>query len=406
MSPDRPQRYLIEPEFLGRGFFPALSPQVMEPLTATDYPRLRAGDLALTRHRGSFIRPCPATLQYNCCGLNIIHIGQGCHLGCGYCVLTGYLGSEAVIRFGNFEEGLTEVAELLAAIKESEARKNQPGPFNPRAAEPGWAASGLTRPSAAAPSLTYPEPPLPPERSYRFCTGEFTDSLIFDQGFGVSARLIELFRSSPQASLELKTKTREVSHLLGLDHGGRTVLSFSVNSPTIAASLEARAAPLGDRLAAAGRAAANGYPLGLHFDPIVYYPGWREGYARAVGLMDQTIPWSRVAWISLGCFRYQAPLKSLLLARPGSAKLFDAEFVRAPDGKYRYPRPLRQLLYGTILSYLKPRVDPRATIYLCMESPRMWREVMGFDPTTQGLATRFREPPLASPWELCPNPPA
>jgi spore photoproduct lyase len=240
-------------------------------------------------------------------------------------------------------------------------------------------------------------PALPPERSYRFCTGEFTDSLIYDQGLGVSARLIQLFKDCPKSSLELKTKTASVGHLLHLDHGGRTVLAFSVNAPAVSRLLEPGAAPLADRLAAAGQAAAHGYPIGLHFDPIVYCEGWREGYAQALELIDRHVPWDRVAWISLGCFRYQAHLKSRLLAKNPSM-IFDAEFVRANDGKFRYPRPLRRLLYSSLLDGLKSRVDPRTTVYLCMESPRMWRDLFGFDPGPLGLAARFREPILSRPF--------
>ena len=33
--------------------------------------------LKLTNYKGSFVKPCPGTRQYNCCGLQILNIGQG-----------------------------------------------------------------------------------------------------------------------------------------------------------------------------------------------------------------------------------------------------------------------------------------------------------------------------------------
>ncbi|MDR2455519.1 MAG: hypothetical protein LBE49_02840, partial [Deltaproteobacteria bacterium] len=54
------------------------SSRLVEPISPSKYPELKAGELLTARHKGSFIRPCPATPRYNCCGLNIIHIGQGC----------------------------------------------------------------------------------------------------------------------------------------------------------------------------------------------------------------------------------------------------------------------------------------------------------------------------------------
>jgi spore photoproduct lyase len=280
--------------------------------------------------------------------------------------LAAYLGSEAVIRFGNLNQALIELAGILKTIEEAESDR----------LPTAW----------------------PAERSYRFCTGEFTDSLIYDQQFGVSQRLIQLFRDQTKSCLELKTKTADLERLMELDHGGRTVLSFSVNAPAIAESLEPLAAPLISRLAAAGRAASFGYPIGLHFDPIVHHQGWRAGYGATIDLIDQFVPWDRIAWISLGCFRYLAPLKNALLTANPS-ELFNEEFTRGHDGKLRYPRPLRQLLYQGLLERLRPHLDPRTTVYLCMESSRMWLDLFGFDPTTLNLTNRFREPFLTQAWE-------
>jgi spore photoproduct lyase len=356
---------LAEEEFADSSFYPQYRPEIIAPLTAADYPSFSAGDLVLTRHRGSFIRPCPATPLYNCCGLNIIHIGQGCHLGCQYCILAAYLGSAAVFRFGNaLTDGLAEIKRVLDNIENSGR-------------------------------------PPDPEKSYRFCTGEFTDSLAFDRGFNISESLILLFSNYAKSVLELKTKTADIDHLLALDHRGRTVISFSVNSPFISAETESRAAPLISRLKAARKAADWGYSIGLHFDPIVCYPGWSRGYLEAVELIDKYVPWTEVAWISLGCFRYLGPLKNILLKDNPSA-LFDGEFIRAHDGKRRYPRPLRYLLYKSLLNFLKPHLCPRTTVYLCMESGRMWRDLFGFDPETSGLAARFRTAPLTSDWTFRP----
>jgi spore photoproduct lyase len=283
--------------------------------------------------------------------------------------LAAYLGSEAVIRFGNLDTALTELEAILSSIEKSDPESGQDGS--------SW----------------------PEDRSYRFCTGEFTDSLIYEEGLGISASLIELFRSSTKCYLELKTKTADLGSLLKLDHGGRTVISFSLNAPFIAQNHEPKAAPLIKRLQAAQAAAAAGYPLGFHFDPIVHYKDWRSGYGQTIELLDQYVPWDRIAWISLGCFRYLGPLKNAQLAKNPSS-LFDAEFIRALDGKFRYPRPLRRLLYEGLLDLLKPRLDPRTTVYFCMESPRMWRDLLGFDPQTSQLTARFRKPFLTEPWTM------
>jgi spore photoproduct lyase len=46
------------------------------------------------------------------------------------------------------------------------------------------------------------------------------------------------------------------------------------------------------------------------------------------------------------------------------------------DGKYRYFRPLRMAVYGSLTRRIRS-LAPRAFVYFCMESESVWREVMG-----------------------------
>ncbi|MDR2442599.1 MAG: DNA photolyase [Deltaproteobacteria bacterium] len=348
-------RLLTEEEFIDSPPWSKWPAQVIAPIKPSQYGDLMAGDLVVTKHQGSFLRPCPATPRYNCCGLNIFHFGQGCDLGCSYCILSAYLGTEAVIVFGNISDGLEALKTRLDQMK-----------------------LGLYQPLSGA-----------PEPSYRFCTGEFTDSLLLDSQTKLSEKLIAIFRDRPPFILELKTKTAEVDHLLNLDHGGRVVISFSVNSLFISQNFEPKAAPIIDRLKAAEKASKYGYKIGLHFDPIVFYPGWERGYEDIISQMAQILDSKAIAFISLGCFRYLPALKPVMLkTRP--SPLFNAEFIRGGDGKMRYPRPIRRLMYRRVLEFLKPLIHPTTKVYLCMESGRIWQEVFGFDPGTSGLTSMFK----------------
>ncbi|MEW5723522.1 MAG: spore photoproduct lyase family protein [Thermodesulfobacteriota bacterium] len=313
--------------------------EVRPVLRPRDWGAFGPDDLLLTRHQGDFWKPCPGTRGYNCCGLRILHFGLGCSLDCTYCILQEYLDTRALVLFGNLDQALDELSSRL----------QDPG-FAPR----------------------------------RFCTGEFTDSLFLEELTGLGAKLVALFSRAPGWLLELKTKTDNVGGLLDLDHGGRTIISFSLNAPGPARTEERRAAPLTRRLEAAARAARAGYRLGFHFDPLLLHPGWEEGYERLVGDLFDRVPAERVAWISLGAFRFQPELKEVIRRRHPASHITDQEFVRAADGKMRYLRPIRVSLYQRLVSAIQ-RAAPGVTLYLCMESPRVWREVFGFDPGTEGL---------------------
>ena len=324
--------------FIAENLARKFCPEPLPPLGPADYGRFGPRDILVTPHRGRFLKPCPGTPGYNCCGLHIFHFGLGCTLGCRYCILTAYLETEALVLFGNMEEGLAEFAACLDRV----------------------------------------------DRPLRFCTGEFTDSLLLDRHTGMAERLVTM-AAGREVTLELKTKTDHVDHLLRLDHRGRTVISFSVNAPEIAAAEEGRAATLKRRLAAAARAAEAGYPVGLHFDPLIFHPGWEEGYARTIDLIGRTLAPARVAWVSLGCFRYLPGLKGIMLERHPGVRLFDGEFIQGGDGKRRYPRPLRTGIYKVLVQGLGRVLPPETVIYLCMESPRVWRDVFGHDPGASGL---------------------
>ncbi|MEW6262858.1 MAG: spore photoproduct lyase family protein [Thermodesulfobacteriota bacterium] len=312
--------------------------EVRERITSQDYADFGSDRLVLTRHRGSFVKPCPGTKGYICCGLEIIHFGLGCSLGCSYCILQAYLDTEALVLFGNVDEGLAEVESRLAA---------------------------------------------PSFKPARFCTGEFTDSLLLEDLTGLAARLVLIFSKTPHL-LELKTKTADVKGLLDLDHGRRTLISFSVNAPEVARQEETRAAPLGKRIEAAGLVVRAGYRVGFHFDPIIRHPGWEDGYARTVEEIFRVTPADRIAWFSLGAFRYLPRLKAVVRRRHPRTRIMDEEFILAEDGKMRYLRPLRVEMYRRLLELIR-QYDPAACVYLCMESPRVWREVFDFDPGPEGL---------------------
>jgi spore photoproduct lyase len=341
----KPRRLIIEAGLqdtrLGRVLAEKLPvAEVRTRIGPQDYPSFGAGDLILARHQGHFLKPCPGTRGYRCCGLQIIHFGLGCFLDCTYCILQSYLDTKAMVVFGNLEE---ELLPLHGALTD-------PGsPFK------------------------------------RFCTGEFTDSLILEDLTGLGAALVKLFARTTDRILELKTKTVNIRSLLDLDHGGRTIISFSLNAPEVSQHEEAKAAGLTRRLQAAKEAVSAGYRVGFHFDPLIRHQNWAQGYRQTVEQLFQAVPASQIAWISLGAFRYLPGLKDTVRKQHPHSRIMDQEFILAADGKMRYLRPLRVEMYSRLLEYIRAASD-QVCVYMCMESSRVWQEVFGFDPGPEGLA--------------------
>lgn len=287
--------------------------------------------LRLLRHRGAFVKPCPGTPAYVCCGLQIVHIGQGCPMDCRYCALQVYFNRPVLEVFVNQDDLVRDLKKHLDDY---------------------------------------------PDRAHRLCTGEFTDSLALEPLTGYAARLVGLLRDTANVLLEIKTKTDFIAPLLNLEPSNRIIVSFSVNALPVSRSEELRATPLESRIGAAARAQRHGYRVGFHFDPIIPYSGWEEDYFQTVDAIFAKVDRERIAWLSLGVLRFVPALKEVSLDRFGPVPYFHDAFVRGLDGKSRVTADRRIAVYRRLADRIRSH-SPDARIYLCMESPYVWRSSLG-----------------------------
>jgi spore photoproduct lyase len=299
--------------------------------------------LLLCRNKGRFIEPCPGTSSYLCCCYTILNTGTGCPLSCSYCVLQAYLNNPFITLFANLEELWDEPA-----------------------------GDGY----------------LQRQGILRIGTGEFADSLALEHLTDFIPSVYPFLSRQQNVVLELKTKTVLIEPLLARDYSDRIMLSWSLNAPEIAQSEEHGAAPVEARIRAAGRLAAEGYRIGFHFDPLIIFPGWEDGYKRVVEMIAAHVPASAIAWVSLGALRYMPVLKNISRQRYSASRIFTGEFVPGLDGKMRYFQPLRVELFARMAAWLR-EYAPDIFIYLCMESPLVWRQALGFAPSSNADLKRM-----------------
>jgi spore photoproduct lyase len=275
--------------------------------------------------RGETVGPCPASGGHLCCNYITVDLYLGCTLGCGYCIMESYLNFSPLTVYLEPETSIARLQEL--------ARRN-------------------------------------PGRTIRAGTGEVGDSLLLDPLFGLSEPFITSLAPFPNVFFELKTKTHFVDHLLDIEPKGNAVIGFSINPRRHIEAWEPRASSLGERLEAARKVVEAGYRLAFHFDPIFLSEDWQEQYLALVDALEP-FPSERIAWISLGTMRYTPALKDTL----GEQSFLYEEFVPCRDGKFRYPQTVRGRIYRALHERLRSRFT--APIYLCMESPAVWRRVFG-----------------------------
>jgi spore photoproduct lyase len=331
-------------EILGRANLPwSVVPDRQPPnsLAEAYVENLSAGkrQLYLCHNRGVFFKPCPGTREYQCCDYQVLNTGTNCPIDCAYCILQAYLNTPWLTFYVNIDQLFKELGERLAAN---------------------------------------------PHQFFRIGTGEFTDSLAIDRLTGLSRRLVQFISHQGNAVLELKTKSAVIDNLANVQHNGKTVIAWSLNSPFIMKGQEIRSATLAERIDAAKTCARWGYKLAFHFDPIIDHPQWEEGYRETIDALFNVVPAEAIAWISLGALRFLPSLKEIGIKRFPGSRIYFHEFVHGLDGKARYFRPRRVELYKCIYDCLQERAASSTCIYFCMESDEIWREVMGFIPEEKG----------------------
>ncbi len=299
--------------------------------------------LLLSRQKSHFLKKCPGTRNYICCGYKILNTANNCHLDCTYCILQGYFNNPLMVVYVNIEDLLAEL-------------KNQ---FEQH-----------------------------PTKFYRIGTGELTDSLILEPVTQYGEKLVLFFKDFPNTIIELKTKSVNIDNLLQLPHNRRAVISWSLNSELIQQQEEMLSPSIDERLAAAKKCQEAGYWLGFHFDPIIYYENWEADYFKTVEKIFSVIDGKNIAWISLGALRYPTSLDGIIRQRHPESPIVYGEFISGKDQKLRYFKPIRIQVFQKMVQWIRD-FDPSVFVYLCMESSEVWKKAFGWTPEKMSTLSRL-----------------
>ncbi len=308
--------------------------------------------LLIHPEKGRFFHACPGSDGVLCCRYYVLDFGMNCVFDCDYCYLQTYLKNPLPTLAGN-------AGELFNDLKTK--------------------------------VLSYPD------LHWRIGTGEYTDSLALDHITGLSGMLIDLFEKLPNATLELKTKSTQIEHLLQRQGAkADVVVSWSLNPAHVIQETEHGCPGLNERLEAAAQIANAGFHVAFHFDPIILPPFEEESkntlqdYLAVLDELFQRVDEKSIRWISLGSFRYTPGLREVLRARRPGENLTRAEMVRCHDGKYRYPGYERAPLYRAMMEHIR-RKSPGMMVYLCMETKPVWQSAAGYSPAGPGTLDRAFE---------------
>jgi len=219
-----------------------------------------------------------------------------CLYDCRYCFLQGMYQSANYVLFVNYEDFQQEIRQLCDAA---------------------------------------------PADQIHFFSGYDCDSLALEPVTRFAEQFLPVFETLPNAWLELRTKSTQVRSLLARGPVPRCIVAFSLSPDEIAAKVEAKAPPVQRRLEALRRLQAQGWLVGLRFDPLIYQAGYRQQYRQLFEQVFASLDLNRLHSVSLGVFRLpEGYFKKVHNLYP-EEKLFSSSMV-TQRGMVSYRQDLEQ----------------------------------------------------------------
>ena len=218
-----------------------------------------------------------------------------------------------------------------------------------------------------------------------------TDTIAFEPEYGASELMVDFFSRRENEYLMLYTKSNNVDHLLGLDHRGHTIVSFTISSKTVAEKVEHKTPSTAERIEAVAKVEAAGYVPRVRFSPILPVRNWRDELGNLIhDLLDKASPdlitIDLVGWMNPECIgdivdvslldpRFMDGLRGLFADGPPGP-------IYYPSSKHIFPHDLRREVYAFVRDEVQDR-NPRVRVSLCNESIEMWDDLgesLGMEP--------------------------
>jgi spore photoproduct lyase len=294
----------------------------LDPLITDDPGRhVEPGTLLLKYHLGNFVKDFPVTPGAPPCGEKYIAALQGCLYDCSYCYLRSYLSHSSITLLVNTPKLESDVRDALAA------------------------------------------------GTVRLTTGELSDSLSLDNVTGLTGSILPLLEGTG-ATLEARTKSSNIGHLLGLDPK-HLLLTWTLAPESAIASEERGAAPLDERLDAIAKASGAGFRFALRLDPVIPAYWDEEGYRELLGRVRDAggVP----ERIEIGVLRFPPGLIESVRSDIPFSPILRGEYIRDLEGKMRLYRPMRIGIYRALAEMIGD-LFPETGLELSQEDATVWED--------------------------------
>ena len=204
-----------------------------------------------------------------------------------------------------------------------------------------------------------------------FYLGKLQDSLAMDSLTGYSKIMVPFFTRQKYARMTMLTKSDNVENLVGLEHNGHTILSWSLNPPEVSEMFETNVPSISERISAMQQCAKAGYPIRAVVMPIIPVENWQCVYREFLKSLLTNIELDR---ITLGQICSYSTAMQLTEGKLGRQNVISDQLEKAksPDGRVRFPGQLRMEVYKHLIEYIRQQ-KPDLQIGLCLEEKTIFK---------------------------------
>jgi len=188
----------------------------------------------------------------------------------------------------------------------------------------------------------------------------------FDSGI-----IVPFFARQKYARMTMLTKSDNVENLVGLEHNGHTILSWSLNPPEISEMFETNVPSISERISAMQKCAKAGFPVRAVVMPIIPVENWQQIYPDFLKSLLMNIKLDR---ITLGQICSYSTAMQLTEKKLGRRNVISDQLEKAksPDGRVRFPNQLRVDVYKHLIEYIRQQ-RPDLQVGLCLEEKTIFK---------------------------------
>ncbi len=196
-----------------------------------------------------------------------------------------------------------------------------------------------------------------------FFSGYDCDSLAFEPISQFLTEFLPFFEKTPNAILELRTKSANIKSLSQMKPFPNCVVAFSMTPEIIANNVEHKVPPLKKRLQAMKSLAEQGWKIGLRFDPMIWSNDFEVLYQGLIDQVFQHIKADHIHSVSIGPLRFPAKMYQKLVKLYPEDKLL-AHPLEKRDNHFSYKKECEIAMKQCITEQLQQHMD-KALIFEC-----------------------------------------